>query len=53
VRRVVEARRAYGLHFFDSLILATAERGHCPLVLSEDFNHGQGYFGVTVLKPFW
>ncbi len=52
VRRAVEARTAYGLHFYDCMIIAAAERAGCERILSEDFNAGQKYFGVTVSNPF-
>ena len=52
VRRAVEARAAYGLHFYDGMIVAAAERAGCARIWSEDFNEGQKYFGVTVGNPF-
>jgi predicted nucleic acid-binding protein len=52
VRRAVEAYAAYGLHFWDGMIVAAAERGGCGRILSEDFKPGQTYFGVTVENPF-
>ena len=52
VRRAVETRAAYGVHLYDALILATAERAGCARVWSEDMNSGQEYFGVTVRNPF-
>jgi predicted nucleic acid-binding protein len=52
VRRAVEARAAYGLHFYDGMIVAAAERAGCARLWSEDFNEGQKYFGVTVANPF-
>ncbi|HEX9111464.1 MAG TPA: PIN domain-containing protein [Terriglobales bacterium] len=52
IRRAVEARASYGLHFYDCLIIAAAERAGCERILSEDFNAGQEYFGVTVANPF-
>jgi predicted nucleic acid-binding protein len=52
VRRAVEARAAYGLHFSDGMIVAAAERAGCARILSEDFKEGQEYFGVTVANPF-
>jgi len=52
VRRAVEARAAYGLHFYDALIVAAAERASCVRIWSEDLNAGQNYFGVTVENPF-
>ncbi len=52
VRRAVEARKAYGIHFYDGMIVAAAERAGCQRILSEDLNAGQEYFGVSVSNPF-
>ncbi|MGO9862485.1 MAG: PIN domain-containing protein [Terriglobales bacterium] len=52
VRRAVEARASYGLHFYDGMIVAAAERAGCGRIWSEDLNEGQKYFGVTVANPF-
>jgi predicted nucleic acid-binding protein len=52
VRRAVEARSTYGVHFYDGMIVAAAERAGCERILSEDLNPGQKYFGVTVINPF-
>jgi len=52
IRRAVEARATYGLHFGDCMIVAAAERGGCERLWSEDLNAGQKYFGVTVANPF-
>jgi len=52
IRRAVEAHASYGLHFYDGMIIAAAERAGCGRIWSEDFNEGQTYFGVTVANPF-
>jgi predicted nucleic acid-binding protein len=52
VRRAVQAREQYGVHFYDGMILAAAERGGCARIWSEDFNRGQEYFGIVVENPF-
>jgi predicted nucleic acid-binding protein len=52
VRRAVEAHAAYGLHFYDGMIVAAAERAGCGRIWSEDFNPGQKYFGIAVANPF-
>lgn len=52
VRRAVEARAVYGLHFYDCLIIAGAERAGCEKIWSEDLNSGQKYFGISVQDPF-
>jgi predicted nucleic acid-binding protein len=52
VRRAVEAHGTYGLHFYDGMIVATAERAGCERIWSEDLNAGQEYFRITVKNPF-
>jgi predicted nucleic acid-binding protein len=52
VRRAVEAHAKYHIHFWDGMIVAAAERGHCERIMSEDLNAGQVYFGVVVENPF-
>lgn len=52
VRRAVEVRDRYGVHFYDGMIVAAAERGGCRRIWSEDLNAGQEYFGVRVENPF-
>jgi len=38
--------------FWDSLIIAAAEKANCKFVFSEDLNSGQTYRGVMILNPF-
>jgi len=52
VRRAVEVRAKYGVHFYDGMIVAAAERGGCGRIWSEDLNAGQAYFNVAVENPF-
>jgi predicted nucleic acid-binding protein len=52
IRRAVEVRASYGIHFHDGMIVAAAERAGCGRIWSEDFNAGQKYFGITVTNPF-
>jgi predicted nucleic acid-binding protein len=52
VRRAIEVRAEYGIHFYDGMIVASAERGGCTRIWSEDLNSGQSYFGVVVENPF-
>ena len=52
VRRAVEIRTEYGVHFYDGMIVAAAERGGCGRIWSEDLNSGQQYFGIVVENPF-
>jgi predicted nucleic acid-binding protein len=52
VRRAVDVRGKYGVHFYDGMIVAAAERGGCGRIWSEDLNPGQKYFGIAVENPF-
>jgi predicted nucleic acid-binding protein len=52
VRRAVEARGQYGIHFYDGMIVAAAERAGCKRIWSEELNAGQRYFGIVVENPF-
>lgn len=52
VRRAVEAHAAYGVHFYDGMIIAAAERAGAKKIWSEDLNEGQKYFGVEIENPF-
>ena len=52
VRRAIATHRRYGIAYWDSLIIAAAERAACTYVLSEDLNSGQSYHGITVVNPF-
>ena len=52
VIRAVQAYTQYGLHFYDGLIVATAEHGGCQKIWSEDLNANQKYFGIRVENPF-
>lgn len=52
VRRATEAHATYGVHFYDGLLIASAERASCSRIYTEDLSHGQHYFGVEVINPF-
>jgi predicted nucleic acid-binding protein len=40
------------LSYWDGLILSAAERSGCHYLLSEDFQAGQKFGGVTIVSPF-
>lgn len=52
IRRAVEAREKYDLHFCGGLIVAAAERAGCTRILSEDFTAGESYFDIKIVNPF-
>ena len=51
-RRAIEIKKRYGLQFYDSLLLATAEANGCEEFWSEDLNDGQLYCGMKAVNPF-
>jgi len=53
ILRAVRAQADYGIHFYDGMIVAAAERGGCQKIWSEDLNAGQEYFGIAVENPFF
>ncbi|MCJ7452155.1 MAG: hypothetical protein MUO39_06730, partial [Steroidobacteraceae bacterium] len=46
----IQAR--YKLSWWDSLVVAAANKQACALLLTEDLQHTAVYAGVTVLNPF-
>ncbi len=52
VKRAIATQTRYRISYWDSLIVAAAERAGCSTILSEDLNHGQRYNGVLVENPF-
>ena len=52
VRRAIDTHKEYGISYWDSLIVAAAERAGCVRIVSEDLNSGQSYHGIAVVDPF-
>ena len=52
VKRAIDTQMKYKISYWDSLIIAAAERAESKMILSEDLNHGQIYHGVLVHNPF-
>ncbi len=52
VRRAIDTHKQYGISYWDSLIIAAAERAGCGQIVSEDLNSGQSYHGIAVVDPF-
>lgn len=40
------------ISFWDSLIIAAAEKANCKLIISEDLNSGQKYQDISLINPF-
>lgn len=52
VLRAILIKQRWQLNYWDSLIIAAAERSGCTTVYSEDFSDGQGFGAVIVRNPF-
>lgn len=52
VRKALALRETYGLQFYDSLLLASAEQSECAILYTEDLNDGQMYGSVKAVNPF-
>ena len=52
VQRAIDTHKQYGTTYWDSLIVAAAERAGCTRIFSEDLNSGQSYHGIVVVDPF-
>ncbi len=52
VFRAIDTHKKYGTNYWDSMIIAAAERANCAKLLSEDFNSTQKYYGIIAKNPF-
>jgi len=52
VERALDTLEQYKISYWDSLIIAAAERAQCQCILSEDLNAGQKYHDIEITNPF-
>lgn len=52
VVRALDLCKAFGLQFFDALLVAGAESAGCRTLFSEDMTDGATYGSVSVRNPF-
>ena len=52
VDAAIVGTRAWGISYWDSLIIAAAEGAGCSVVISEDMAHGATYGSVRIENPF-
>ncbi len=50
--RAIAIARRFGLHVYDSTIVASAIEAGCSTLFTQDLQHGQKLEGVTVIDPF-
>ncbi|MBF0103967.1 MAG: PIN domain-containing protein [Deltaproteobacteria bacterium] len=47
----IKIKERFKLSFWDSLIIAAAQRAHAHIIWSEDLQNGQDFEGVVVINP--
>lgn len=52
VERALETVDIYKISYWDSLIVAAAEKAMCERIVTEDLNGGQLYHGMIAVNPF-
>ncbi len=52
LRRAWVVEERFRLSWWDALIVAAAQASECPILLTEDLQHGQDLNGVRVVDPF-
>ena len=52
VKRAIDTHEMYQISYWESLIVAAAERAGCRIILSEDLSAGQTYHNILVKNPF-
>lgn len=52
IEQAIDINLISQVSFWDSLIVAAAEKANCKYILSEDMAPGSTYRGVTVVNPF-
>ena len=52
VERAWSLEERYSLSWWDALIVAAAQAGECPVLLTEDLQHGQAFDHVRIVNPF-
>lgn len=52
IEQAIDISILFSLAFWDSLIVAAAERAHCAYLISEDLHDGQKIRGIRLVNPF-
>ncbi|MFP5207186.1 MAG: PIN domain-containing protein [Acidobacteriota bacterium] len=52
VLAAIDLHRLHQLSFWDALVIQSARKAGCRVLLSEDLQHGQTIDGVRIVNPF-
>ncbi|MGB8916021.1 MAG: PIN domain-containing protein [Candidatus Sulfotelmatobacter sp.] len=48
----IDLHRLHGFSFWDALVVRSAKQSGCPVLFSEDMQHGREIDGVRIVNPF-
>jgi predicted nucleic acid-binding protein len=48
----IDFHRLHRISYWDALVLHSARKSGCRVVLTEDMQHGQEFDGVKIVNPF-
>ncbi|NSW91707.1 MAG: PIN domain-containing protein [Firmicutes bacterium] len=51
-KKALDTKRDTGFGFYDCLIIASALKGECKILFSEDMQEGYNYKGLRIINPF-
>ena len=51
-KRALDIREKFKYSFYDSLIIAAALESNCKILYSEDLQHNQKIYNLTIINPF-
>ena len=52
MRQAMATKQRWGISFWDAAVVEAARAAGCPVLLSEDLQHGMDFAGVRVENPF-
>ena len=52
LQNALSLKSLHPISYWDAVIVSAASTAKCPILFSEDLNHGQNYGGVQVVNPF-
>jgi predicted nucleic acid-binding protein len=52
IEQAIDISVIFQLSFWDSLIVAAAEKANCEYLITEDLNNNQKIRGIRIINPF-
>jgi predicted nucleic acid-binding protein len=48
----IDLHRLHGISFWDAMIIRASQATGCPVIFSEDMQHGRDFEGTRIVNPF-